>query len=460
MRPLLACACLALIACTASLPRPAAEPRPATRATAPLPTRQILPSGATLLTLARPHLPVVAVEIDVAAGGALDPETLPGLASLTADLLDEGTTGHTGQGLAEALESMGAELSISTSHDATHLSLRVLKRHLPAALDLVAELLRTPAFRDDDVARIRQETRAALIAGEQEPNTVAGRAYRRAAYGDHPYGHPADGTLESVARITAGDCRRFHRRYYHPQGMVVSMVGAIDAVEAAHLWNERLAEWKALPEPLPPLPPTPPTHRQRIALDRPFTQTTLILGEAGVRRDAPDFFATLVMNHILGGGGFGSRLTTELRERRGLVYGIGSWFSLPMARGLFTIQLATKNASAKEAVAAVRAEVKRLRDDGPTDEEVADAEAYLTGSFPLRLDTSTKIASYLLFIEHHHLGLDYLRRFPALVSAVTRDQVAAAARAHLDPDGLIVVAVGKQPENRGPGPSSTPTETP
>lgn len=441
-------ASLVVAACATSRPphpAPAATPHPVAKPSTPLPTRQPLPSGATLLTLSRPHLPMVAVEIDLAAGAARDPAALPGLASLTADLLDEGTTNHTGQEIAEQLESMGAALSISTDHDATHLSLRVLKQHLPAALDLVAELLRTPAFRDDDVARIRQETRAALIAGEQEPNTVAGRAYRLAAYGDHPYGHPADGTVESVARITADDCRDLHHRLYHPQAMVVSMVGAIDAEEAATLWNARLAGWTAPPEPLPPLPPTPPTHPQRIALDRPFTQTTLILGAAGVRRDAPDFFPTLVMNHILGGGGFGSRLTTELRERLGLVYSIGSWFSLPMERGLFTIQLATKNASAKEAETAVRAVVKRLHDDGPTDAEVADAKAYLTGSFPLRLDTSAKIASYLLFIEHHHLGLDYLRRFPALVSAITRDQVAAAARAHLDPDGLIVVAVGRTP---------------
>ncbi len=443
---LLVVAIVVVAACTAlPHPRPTTATVAAKTTLSPLPTRRRLPSGATLLTLSRPHLPVVAVEIDLAAGAARDPAMLPGLASLTADLLDEGTTDHTGQEIAEALESMGAALAISTSHDATHLSLHVLKRYLPAALDLIVELLRTPAFRDDDVARIKKETRAALIAGEQEPNTVAGRAYRHAAYGDHPYGHPADGTVESVAKITADDCRRFHQRLYHPEAMVVSMVGAIDAQEAATLWNARLTGWAARPEPLPSLPPTPPTHPQRIQLDRPFTQTTLILGEAGVRRDAPDFFATLVMNHILGGGGFGSRLTTELRERLGLVYSIGSWFSLPMERGLFTIQLATKNASAKEAETAVREVVRHLHDDGPTDAEVADAEAYLTGSFPLRLDTSAKIASYLIFMERHHLGLDYLRRFPALVSAVTRDQVAAVARAHLDPDGLIVVAVGKQP---------------
>ncbi len=437
---------LTLAACTAA-PRPPVAPSgpvPArAHATAPLPVRQQLASGATLLTLPRPHLPVVAVEMEIAAGSARDPADLPGLASLTADLLDEGTTAHTGQEIAEALESMGANLSISAGTDTTHLSLRVLKRHLPAALDLVVELLRTPAFRDDDVARIKQETRAAIIAGEEEPDTVAVRAYRRAAYGDHPYGHPVDGTVTSVARITPEACRRFHQRYYHPERLVVAMVGAIDAPEAARLWNARLAGWPPAAEPLPPLPPPPPTRPQRLDLDRPFTQTTLILGEQGIRRDAPDFFPTLVMNHILGGGGFGSRLTTELRERLGLVYSIGSWFSLRDERGLFTIQLATKNASAREAEEAVREVVRRFHDTGPTAQEVADAKAYLTGSFPLRLDTSAKIASYLLFMERHHLGLDYLRRFPALVSAVTRDQVAAAARAHLDPDGLIVVAVGR-----------------
>ncbi|NCO57928.1 MAG: peptidase M16 [Nitrospirae bacterium CG18_big_fil_WC_8_21_14_2_50_70_55] len=448
---LLATALVAVAACTARWPHLATPPTPSAPAAtqaAPLPTRQPLATGATLLTLSRPHLPVAAVEIDLAAGAARDPADRQGLASLTADLLDEGSAHHTGQELAAALESMGAELAITADHDAVHLSLRVLKQDLPAALDLVAELLRTPAFRDADVARLKEETRAALIAGEQEPNTIAGRAYNTAAYGDHPYGHPANGTVESVARVTAGDCRDFHRRYYHPATMVISMVGAIDADEAARLWNDRLAGWPAAPAPLPPLGEPPATQPQRVVLNRPFTQTTLILGAQGVRRDAPDFFATLVMNHILGGGGFGSRLTTELRERRGLVYSIASWFSLPMERGLFTIQLATQNGSAAEAEAAVRAEVRRLHDDGPSEAEVADAKAYLTGSFPLRLDSSAKLASYLLFMEHHSLGLDYLRRFPELVSAVTRDQVAAAARAHLDPDGLIVVAVGQPPEAR------------
>jgi len=427
-----------LLACASVAPAPEAPSPPQ----GPVAQRTELENGIVLLTLERPHLPVVAVEVEVAAGSAEDPADLPGLANLTASLLDEGTATRSASEIAETLEFIGASLSVSCDQDGATLSLRVLKRHLDTGLEILADILTHPAFRPDDVERVRALTRSSLLSEEEEPDQIAAKAYRRAAYGSHPYGHPVEGDLDSVARIDVDSLRRFHAAFYGPRRTVIAAVGAITTEEATAALTRHLGGWMPAPAPPTPLPAPPPTVPQRIVIQRDFTQSTLLLGHAGLRRDAPDFFPALVMNHILGGGGFGSRLTTDLREERGLVYGVGSGFDILQERGLFTIQLATKNQSAAEAEAVVRDQLRRMRDQGVTDDELEAAKAYLTGSFPLRLDGNAKLASYLLFMERHHLGLDYLQRFPALVEAVTRDQVAAAARHYLDPDGLIVVVVG------------------
>jgi len=427
-----------LLACAAVAPAPEAPSPPQ----GPVAQRTVLDNGIVLLTLERPHLPVVAVEIEVAAGSAEDPADLPGLANLTTSLLDEGTATRSASEIAEALEFIGASLSVSCDQDSATLSLRVLKRHLDTGLEILADILTHPAFRPDDVERVRALTRSALLSEEEEPDQIAAKAYHRAAYGSHPYAHPVEGDLDSVARIDANSLRRFHAAFYGPRRTVIAAVGAITTDEATAALTRHLGHWTSAPTPPTPLPAPPPTTPQRIVIERDFTQSTLILGLAGLRRDAPDFFPALVMNHILGGGGFGSRLTTDLREERGLVYGVGSGFDILQERGLFTVQLATKNESAAEAEAVVRDQLRLMRDGGVTDDELEAAKAYLTGSFPLRLDGDAKLASYLLFMERHHLGLDYLQRFPTLVNAVTRDQVAAAARHYLDPDGLIVVVVG------------------
>lgn len=422
---------------TRSGPPPAAPAHPA-----PIAERQVLGNGVVLLTLSRPYLPMVSVQVEIAAGSAYDPPDLPGLANLTAALLDEGTTTRSATEIAEALEFIGASLSIDCDQDNVTLSLQVLKRDLATGLDLLADVLSHPAFRPDDVERIRAQSRAALLAEEEEPEEVASKAFRRAAYDSHPYGHPVDGDLDSLARVKIDDLRRFHARFYRPDTTVIVTVGEITSEEAATAVTDRLGGWSAPAGSPVAIPPPPPTTPSRVTLHRDFTQSTIIMGHAGLRRDAPDFFPALVMNHILGGGGFGSRLTTDLREKRGLVYGVASGFDIAQQRGLFTVQLATKNESAAEAEAAVREQLRRMRDEGVTEQELDEAKAYLTGSFPLRLDSDAKLASYLLFIERHHLGLDYLQRFPALINAVTRGQVAAAARHYLDPDGLIVVVVG------------------
>ena len=433
--PALLFACLLACAAPAVVPEPPPQP-------APVAHRTVLDNGMVLLTLERSHLPMVAVEVEVAAGSAQDPPDLPGLANLTASLLDEGTATRSASQIAEDLEFIGASLSVSCDQDSTFLSLRVLKRHLDTGLEILADVLTHPAFRPDDVERVRTLTRSALLSEEEEPEQIAAKAYRRAAYGSYPYGHPVEGDLESVARIDADQLRRFHATFYDPRRTVIVAVGAITPEEAAATFARHLGTWTSTSSAPVPLPPPPPTSPQRIVIQRDFTQSTIILGSAGLRRDSPDFFPALVMNHILGGGGFGSRLTTDLREKRGLVYDVSSGFDIAQERGLFTIQLATKNRSAEEAEVVVRDDLRRMRDGGVTADELAAAKAYLTGSFPLRLDGDAKLASYLLFMERHHLGLDYLQRFPSLVEAVTREQVAAAARHYLDPDGLIVVVVG------------------
>ncbi len=425
-----------------------------------------LPNGATLLVSEQHALPIVLVTAVLDAGSRRDPEDAFGLASLTADTLTEGTSTRSSNEIAAAIEFIGGGLSAGAGVDFATVSVKVLRKDLDIGLELFAETLLDPVFPEVELARAKESTLASLRSAEDDPTDVAGKAFSRALYGGHPYAHPVEGEPESVARIGRADLVRFYEKNYGPQRAAIVVVGDVEVDDVERRLVEALASWRRREQgPLEPASP-PPDELRLIEIDRPVTQASIVMGHRGVARSDPDFEAIRVMNYVLGGGGFSSRLMEKIRNQAGLVYSVSSYFSGGELPGSFRIILQTKNASVPQAIELARAEVQRMRDGGVTEDELRDAKTYLTGSFPLSLDSNGEIASFIASSWFLGLGLDAAEKHLEQVEAVTLDDVSRVAAARLRPQQLLEVVVadlakaGEAGEARrgadrgGPGPVS------
>jgi zinc protease len=374
----------------------------------------------------------------------VDPPDRPGLAGFTAALLEEGTATRDSQEIARLVDSLGGSFETSAATDWVSASTAVLARDWETGVELVAASLRTPAFRPEDIERVRAEILGELQAAEDSPGYVAGRAFRRAVYGDGPYGHVVDGEPDSIRAITRDEMVAFHAGEIRPERTICVAVGDIPVEKMRKTLAERLGDWEATgaPRPTAEVPPPPPSRK---LVDKPISQANVVIGQIGVARTDPDYFPILLMNHVLGGGGFTSRLMRTIRTEGGLAYSVSSSFSSTRLPGPFQVVLQTKVESAGEAIALVHREIRRLHEEGVTQAELDQAKAFLTGSFPLRLDSITKLTSFLAQVEYFGLGPDYIDRYAERVGAVTIAAVAAAAREHLDPEGLTEVIVGPEP---------------
>jgi zinc protease len=377
-------------------------------------------------------------------GGSAYDGDRPGLASLTADMLTQGAGDWDADEIAERMESVGAELSAGALRDMAFVSARSLTRQL--ALDTAVETLATviarPTIAEADFRRVQENRLVGLRRDEQDPGTVGKKAVYRKIFGNHPYAADPAGTLESVAALTPDALQAFHQRYYVARNAVVAIVGAVSR-EQAEAIAQRVTAGLAGGEPPPPLPPVPELAddvTERLAF--PSTQTHVYTGQPGMTRDDPDYFALYVGNHILGGSGLVSLLMEEVREKRGLTYGVSSYF-LPMAqRGPFLMGLSTKNDQAEQAREVLMSTVRRFREEGPTQEELDAAVKNITGGFPLRIASNAKVVQYLAMIGFYGLPLDYLDRFNERVAAVTVDAIRDAFQRRLHPDRFATVIVG------------------
>lgn len=400
-------------------------------------------NGARVLFVAAPGLPILDVRLVFDAGSARDGER-SGLASITAGMLTQGAGEWDADTIAERVESVGAQLSTGAARDSAFLSLRTLTRE-PAfeiALDTAAKVLSTPRFNDADLERVRKNRLVGLRRDEQDPRTVGSKAIYRKIFGGHPYARDPSGTQESVAALTREGLVEFHRRYYVAQNAVIAIVGDLTR-ERAQALAERLTEGLEPGAAPPKLPPVPDLAEGTLeALDFPSSQTHIYAGQPGMQRLDPDYFQLYVGNHILGGSGLVSLLMEEVREKRGLSYSVYSYF-LPMTqRGPFLMGLQTKNDQAAQAREVLMETVRRFREAGPTGDELAAAVKNITGGFPLRIASNSKIVQYLAVIGFYDLPLDYLDRFNERVAAVTTQQIRDAFRRRVHPDRLATVIVG------------------
>jgi len=407
----------------------------------PLADREVLPNGIVLLVSERHALPIVAINAYVRAGAGLDPPASLGLANLTAELLTRGTARRSGPEIDQAIESVGGSLGSGGGRDGAAVSLGVLKRDLALGLDLLAEVLTQPAFPEPELKRKVAEIQAALQNAETEPGSVAWRALAPLLYPGHPYARPVSGTLQTVATLDRDQVARFHRERYRPDATVIAVVGDVTTAEVRAALTARLGAWMPPPTPLPAIPIAPPVApAESRVLTRPLTQTTVLLGRPAIRQDSPDYPALVVANYILGGGS-ASRLYSRVREERGLVYGVDATLSAARHGASQTVSLQTRNESAPEAVRLVREEMRRIGGADATPGELELAKAYLIGSYPLRVDTSSKVAGLLISLEEAGLGLDYPERYRERIARVTAADVRRVAALYLDPDTFSTVMV-------------------
>lgn len=420
---------------------------PSVQATNPVPARFLTPNGTTVLVLTRDSLPIVAISILVRAGSIHETDEKAGLANLVASLLDEGTTRFGASELAEALDFMGAKLSISATSDATTVSLRVLKKDLEPAMEILAEILRRPTFPEKELERVRRLILGGIVAAKDNPGDIAQKAFDGLVFGAHPYHRPVEGLEETLPRIDRAAIVGFHDGYYRPNNLIVAAVGDVTEGEFRELMSRLFGDWekKPIPQSDPGRSTTTQGRDSRI-IDRNLSQATVVLGHSGIARNDPDYYAVTVMNYILGGGGFSSRLLKRIRDSEGLVYGIYSAFDARVEPGSFSVSFQTKNASAGVAVNGVTEEIERIRTKPVTERELSETKSYLIGSFPLRLETTARIAGLLTQIEFLGLGLTYFDDYPAGIRAVTRDDVLRVAQKHLHPDRMSLVAVGRESE--------------
>ncbi|MEJ2592732.1 MAG: pitrilysin family protein [Candidatus Thiodiazotropha sp.] len=401
-------------------------------------------NGARVLFVPAPEIPMVDMRVVFDAGSARD-DGKSGVTSFTNTLLSQGAGEWDARQVAERLESVGSQLDSGSLRDMAWVSARSLTepKALDVTLETLAKILAEPRFDPADIERERQSILASLLSDEQSPGSVGQKRLYHMVFGNHPYADDPEGTPASVKSITREDILAAYKRLYVAKNALVAIVGAVDRAQAEAIADQLTAGLPA-GEHAPPLPPVKPLQQAEVErISFPSTQTHLYLGQPGMMRGDPDYFPLYVGNHILGGSGLVSLLSDEVREKRGLSYSVYSYF-LPMRQtGIFQLGLQTKNAQAGEALKVMTATLRRFIDEGPTDAELTAAKQNITGGFPLRIASNSKIVEYLSVIGFYDLPLDYLDTFTQKVNAVTKAQIQDAFERRIHPDRLATVQVGR-----------------
>ncbi len=404
-------------------------------------------NGAKVLFVPAPEIPMLDVRVVFDAGSARSTHKA-GLSTLTNAMLSESAGGWTADQVAERLESVGASLSSGARRDMAWLGVRSLteERALRVALETLTAMLAQPQFTKDDTERLRKMMLVGLSRSEQSPASVAGKAFLKQLFGEHPYASDPDGSKASIEAINRDDLVMFYDQYYVGNNATIAITGAITREEAQKIAEQvigQLPAGQAAPT-LPKVAKLDKAHEVRIEF--PSSQSHILLGQPGMKRGDPDYFVLYVGNHILGGSGLVSILSDEVREKRGLSYSVYSYFAPMRQYGQFQMGLQTKTTQVDEALQVLRDTLQHYIDQGPTEEQLKAAKENITGGFPLRIASNSKIVEYLSMIGFYGLPLDYLDRFTDRVEAVSVADIKEAFARRLDPQKLVTVVVGQQPE--------------
>lgn len=398
------------------------------------------PAGVTAWLVEDYTVPIISMNFAFRGGASQDPDDKAGLANLMSGLLDEGAGPLDSRAFQASLEDLNVSLSFDAGTDAFYGNFRTLAQNRDEALELVRLAVNEPRFDEEAVERIRGQVIASLRRAETDPNELASKAWAKTMFGSHPYGRPSEGTVESVAALTADDLRGFAGRTLARDNLHVVVVGAISADDTKAALDTIFGK---LPEKsdLVPVAETEPALGAVMHEELAVPQSAIRLGGPGLKRQDPDFIPAYVADHILGGGAFSSRLYTAVREERGLAYSVGTSLYPYDHAGAFVAATSTDANKAGTALALMLDEIKRFGEEGPTEKELAEAKDYLVGNFALRFDSSQKIARNLLGFQLDGLGIDYITRRNDLVRGVELEDVNRVAR-ELFTRPLTVVTVG------------------
>jgi len=408
-------------------------------------TRVELSNGCVVLARPNFNSPSVVVTGFLQVGALFDPDEKLGLANFTAAALMRGAGRRSFQEIYNALESAGAGLGFDGGTHTTGFSGRALVEDLDLLLDLLSDSLRCPTFPEEQVRKLKTQLLTGLALRAQDTGDMASLAFDELVYAGHPYSRPEDGQPETVERITQEDLAHFHRRHYGPRGMVVAVVGGVDPQEAVQKVAQYLGDWENPDQPpppeLPPLSPLAETTLRRVEI-LGKSQADIVMGAAGPHRRSPDFLAAALGNNILGQFGMMGRIGEAVRQQAGLAYYASSSLGAGPGPGPWSIAAGVDPEDIDTAVELVRAEIARFVNEPVSAEELADSQENFIGSLPLAMESNGGVAARLLSLERYGLGLDYYRRYPDLVRAVTPEDVLQAARRYLDPDRLAIAVAG------------------
>jgi zinc protease len=401
------------------------------------------PGGIKAWLVEERSIPIVSMKVAWRGGGSLDPAEKAGIAHLASATMDEGAGDLDSISFQERLSDLAIKLNFDAGKDTFSGNLKTLSVNTDEAFRLFGLAITDPRFDEEPVERIRAQILTSLNRKLSDPNSLAGRAWFDIAFDGHPYSQPSEGTIETLSKVTIADLKEFAKTRLAKDNMVISVVGDIGEEELKLLLDKTFG---GLPDEAvsSKVTETAPISEAMVRIiDQNIPQSVVIFGGQGVKRDDPDYYAAYVLNYILGGGGLGSRLTEEIREKRGLVYSVYSYLYPLDSAALHLGGFGTSNASVKEALALVGEQVELIRSEGVTEEELSAAKTYLNGSFPLSLSSNASIAGIMVAMQMNNLPAEYLAQRADLINAVTLDDVKRVAQKLLDPEKMIVVVVGK-----------------
>ena len=406
--------------------------------------QQIKTPGGIDAWLVQEHaVPLIALRFVFEGGSSQNPPGKEGVANFLSSMMDEGAGDLDSHKFQERMEELAFRMSFEDARDGFYGSFETLTANRDPSVEMLRLAMNQPRFDADAVERVRKQLLSGLAFAAKNPNRVAGAAWSAQAFPGHPYGLPSDGTPESIAKITRDDLEAFRKRNFARDNLKVVAVGDINAEQLGALIDRVFGDLPAKAD-LTPVAATVPEAKERVqVVHMDVPQSVVQFGAPGIAREDDDFMAAFVLNQILGGGGFASRLTEEVREKRGLAYSVYSYLQPYRRASIFAGGVATKNEEVGRSLDVIRGELRRMAEDGPTPEELQNAKDYLTGSFALRFDTNAKIANQLLGFLFEGYGIDYIDKRNALVNAVTLQDVKRVAARLLKADELIVTVVGK-----------------
>lgn len=404
----------------------------------------VSPGGIKAWLVEDNSLPVTAIEFAfIGAGSEMDPVGLEGLADMTSSLIDEGAGDIDSRAFQGKLNDLSITLRFSARLDSFGGSFYSLNRYRDEAVDLLRLSLNEPRFDSEPVARIRNQIIVGIKRSENDPDTIASRTLWQNLFPNHHYGRETEGRVDSVTAITSGDMQAFVKSALTRDNLIVGAVGDISPAELGAILDKAFGTLPKGNGRAEPTPIKPVLSGETLVVEMDVPQSVITFAQGGIAREDDDFYAAYVLNHMLGGGGFSSRLTTEIREKRGLAYSVYSHLYAMEDAAIWVGGAATQNARAAETISLVKSEWQRLLDDGVDAQELADAKTYLTGAYPLRFTSSKNIAGMLVSLQRQDLAMDYFDQRNSLIDAITSDDITRVAKRLMKPDQLTIVVVGK-----------------